>query len=1101
MEKKLQNKSSSVLSIRKLVLFLIVSCGWIMSGWAQSVAPKVSLNEKDANFAKVVEQLKRQTGYEFVFNSSDVSSLNAITISVQNESLTEVLDQIFAGKGLTYTISGKTVVMKKSVDVKAPISNGKKITVKGRIIDKTSGQPVVGATIVVVGTTVGAISDEKGQFSLVAYPTDKLDISFVGLKPIIYDKELPVNRELQIVMEQDAMAVDDVVVTGFFTKNKNSFTGSVKTMTVEDLKAVSNVNLIGAISMLTPGLRMVENNKFGSNPNRVPEIVIRGTSSLATDSDESANQPVIILDGVEITMRDLYDIDMNDIERVDVLKDASATALYGEKAANGVIVIERKPVLNDKLRLSYNLDTSFDVPDLNTYNYLNATEKLDFERLAGLYDFNIADEFEDYNRKFKRVAGGLDTDWLAKPLRSGYTINNSVGVSGRGNNVTYRVNANLKNQRGVMKDDYRNNIGLSTFLSYHIADKVTVSYQNKFANTKSKNSPYGSFTDYIRMNPYDSPYDEFGNLVYFLSWDAANPLYEATVGNFDKTNSMKFSNTLKIRWQAYKDMYITAQGDITTARESGDLYKSPKSTEFAKIDALDKKGVLTKSEKRSDDVSGNLVINYSKSLDSNGTMISAHLGGDIYQDRIVDYKHSTMGYSKENLFSPNFAAGYGDLGALSPSGNELLSARLGLFASANFILRNRYFVDGSFRRSGSSKFGTENKYAPFWSVGAGWNIHNEKFLSDKEWINTARLRYSYGVTGSVDFSPYQAITTYAYSFDYYYLHGIGAVPKAMGNKDLTWQSTATQNIGLNVDLFAGRLSFVLDYYVKTTNDMLIDLSVPLSVGQETVKANLGSMRNYGFEFDVSSVLYKSKYWRLNLKFNGAWNNNKILAISNALDFYNKENNKENTVAPKLQYKENQSTTAIYAVRSAGINPATGKEVFINRFGQYTLTYDAEDKIVVGDLTPLVEGAIFPSISYKNITLSFALGYRFGGQIYNETRAENVENVNPKHNVDKRAYEQRWKKVNDVPPYLDISNSENRAFRHTARFVEDDNTLEFKRIELSYEFNPDFLSRIGFKRLRLSAAANDPFRISTVRYERGTIYPFSRGFSFSISPTF
>ncbi|MFR7877322.1 MAG: TonB-dependent receptor plug domain-containing protein, partial [Butyricimonas paravirosa] len=208
---------------------------------------------------------------------------------------------------------------------------------------------------------------------------------------------------------------------------------------------VSNTNLVSAISMLTPGMRMVENNAFGSNPNRMPEIVIRGTSSLSTEADQSANQPVIMLDGVEITMRDLYDIDINDIERVDVLKDASATALYGEKAANGVIVIERKRVLNDKLRLSYNLDGALEVPDLRSYDYLNAKDKLEFERLAGLYNFSLLNDFEEYNRKKILISKGMDTDWMSA---LGYTIN-SIGASGRGNGMTYRLNANVRTVKGV----------------------------------------------------------------------------------------------------------------------------------------------------------------------------------------------------------------------------------------------------------------------------------------------------------------------------------------------------------------------------------------------------------------------------------------------------------------------------------------------------------------------------------------------------------------------------------------------------------------------------------------------------------------------------
>lgn len=1083
-----------------LCLTLLVGMNEVRAG-NNNVEPEKKLLDvsfTNESLEKVLLFLKNNTGLYVLYNSDMVRDIK-VTVHLKKSSIEQILKEVLKNTSLEYVLKDDTILI-RAVQ-KAPAVNSdpaEKITITGKIISAKDNQPIAGALVSIKKLKIGEISNEKGEYSITFEPQNGivLDVSCVGMQ----SQSIPYTGQkgIDIILKDDNQLLSEVVVTGFFTKNANSFTGSVKSLGTDELKAVSGTNIISAIAMLTPGLRMVDNNKFGSNPNKIPEFIIRGTSSLATEADEAANQPIIILDGVEISMRELYDIDINDIERVDVLKDASATALYGEKAANGVIIIERKPVLSDALRLSYNLDTSIDLPDLNTYNYLNAADKLEFERLAGLYDFNIADQFEDYNNKFKRVATGLDTDWLSKPLRSGYTINNSIGVSGRGNNMTYRVNANMRNQRGVMKGDSRDNIGLSTFLSYHVANKVTVSYQTRFTNTNSKESPYGSFSDYIRMNPYDSPYDEYGRLVKFLSWGAPNPLYEATVGNINKTNNLSFTNTLKLRWYILENLFIDAQGNIITTRQSIDHYTSPESTVFAKEEALEKKGSLDKKESRGSDISGKFTMNYSLSLDDDGTMLSAHLGGDIYYNQMKNYGSLTIGYTKKDLNSPNFATSYGEE---RPYGAEDLSTRLGMLGNLNFIYKSRYFIDGSFRRSGSSKFGTANKYAPFWSVGLGWNLHNEAFFKDSKWLSMARLRYSYGVTGSIDFSPYQAITTYTYSPEYFYLHGVGAIPKGMGNEDLKWQSTGMHNIGANIDLFGGRVSLILDYYTKTTRDMLVDLSVPLSVGQSTIKANLGRMQNKGFEFDLSAFVIQTPVWRLNLKLNGAWNNNKILAISNALSNYNDENNKENTVSPKLMYKENQSTTAIYAVRSAGINPATGQEVFINRYGQYTLLYDAEDKVVVGDSSPILEGGFLPSLSYKNWNLTFVIGYRFGGHIYNETRAANVENVDPKWNVDRRAYEQRWKNINDVVPYLDISNAESRVFNHTSRFVEKDNTVEFKRIELSYEFDANILKNFGFKRLRLSFAADDPFRISSVKYERGTDYPFSRGFSFSISPTF
>lgn len=1090
-------------SLRKILLIMKLTSVFMFclllqisaSTYSQNV--KVNLDMKEVSMLDVIKEIRRQTGFRFFFNHNELKNVNNVSVKAEDAELNGVLKEILDKENLGFQIERGVIIItpqNPQVQTKA-IPNVVKIT---GVVTDDKGNALPGVSIVIKGTTIGVASDLNGKFAIeVTNPeSTTLVVTFIGMKN--FDLKLTKNKtEYKVMMQEEQTTLDDVVVTGFFTKNKNSFTGSVKTLEIEDIKAVSNTNLISAIAMMTPGMKLLESNEFGSDPNRLPEIVIRGTSSLATDADERANQPIIILDGVEITLRDLYDIDINDIERVDILKDASATALYGEKAANGVIVIERKKILNDQIRVNYNLDGSLDVPDLKTYSYLNATDKLEFERLAGLYNFETKGGYEEYNRKQIAIAKGANTDWLAKPLRSGFSINNSVGISGRGNGMTYRLNANIRNIHGVMKEDYRNTYGISVFLSYHIDNKLTVSLQSQYSNVRSKNSPYGSFADYVIVNPYDVPYDEFGKVIKTMSYEIPNPLYEAECGNFYQEASYSFLNSLTLRWDMLKNLYLTATGSLTTTGGKTEEYTSATSNKFKDVADLTQKGSMKTDHSKSQDYSGNFVLNYNLLIGENN-MLSLHAGGDIYKEHRIEDGYLATGFFKPYLHSPWFGARYAD--GDFPQGKEELSTRMGLFGNLNFIVNNKYFVDGSIRRSGSSKFGAENRYAPFWSVGAGWNLHNENFLH-YDWMNTLRFRYSYGVTGNVSFSPYQAITTYQYQSENFYLHGIGAIPKTMGNKDLTWQATNMHNFGLSIDLFKNRFSATFDYYVKTTEDMLIDMTIPPSVGETSVKNNLGRMRNQGFEFDITALILQKKDWRFSIKVNGAHNENKILAISNALKKQNEQTNATQTTSPKLLYREGQSTTAIYAVRSAGINPATGEEVFIKKNGTYTLEYDANDKVVLGDTEPDLEGAIFPYLSWKNWSLNLSIKYRFGGELYNTTRAVNVENVDPKHNVDQRAFDQRWKTINDIPPYLDIANANSRLSYHTSRFIEKDNTLEIKRIEIAYEFKPELLSRIGFKRLRLSAGANDPFRFSTIRLERGTEYPFSRGFSFSVSPTF
>lgn len=910
-----------LLLMKHLCIFLFVF-NFGLNAAVHSQNQRVSIELKNASIEELIRAIKSQCDMGFLYDYSKTKSVKNITVSMQNVLLSEVLVKALAGTGFVAEIENNMIIIKE-----APQNQQKEArTIRGRVTDNAKAS-LPGVTVLIKGTSIGVVTDTAGTYQI-TLPDQKeviLVFSFVGMENVEI-KVTPERQVYDVIMQESRTALDDVVVTGFFTKNKQSFTGSVKTVSVEEIKAVSNTNLISALAMLTPGLKLVENNQAGSNPNHLPEIVIRGTSSLTTEADVNPNQPIIILDGIEITLRDLYDLDINEIERVDVLKDASASALYGERAANGVIVIERKKILNDKLRLTYNLDGSVDFPDLTTYDYLNAADKLEFERRAKLYDFENKYDLEDYNRKKLLISKGMDTDWMSKPLRTGYTIGNSIGISGKGNDMTYRVNANLRNVKGVMKGDYRNTYSVSVFLSYHVANKVTVSYQSNYSGVKSKNSPYGTFSDYVTLNPYDSPYDETGVLVQKLSWDVNNPLYEAKCGNFDKTSDNTFTNTVNIRWDIMKGLYLTANGSLVTGQSNQEIFTSPTSAVYLSEEDLTKKGQLLESHKKSLNLSGNFVVSYNRPIGDN-SLLTVNVGGDIYKDDSKSHSFVGTGFLKPELHSPQYAATYQE--DSRPSGSQSLTTRAGFFAYLNFILQNKYFVDGTIRRSGSSQFGANNRYAPFWSVGAGWNLHNESFLQ-REWLGTLKLRYSYGVTGNISFPSYQAITTYTYNQDNYYLHGMGAVPKQMGNKDLTWQSTKTHNIGLNADFLDSRFSLTFDYYIKTTDDLLIDQTIPPSIGETTVKSNLGKQRNKGYEFDISAVLVQNKDWRFSLKVNGSHNKNKILAISNALAAANDVANESSAGKPKVLYKEGQSTTAIYAVRSAGINPATEKRFLSTR---------------------------------------------------------------------------------------------------------------------------------------------------------------------------
>lgn len=977
-------------------------------------------------------------------------------------------------------------------------------SISGVILSAEDNEPLVGAQVRIVGANVATITDVNGKFTFqtVALKKQKLAVSYIGMEPQTVDA----GHNMRIVLKPDSKTLSDVVVNGFFTRKKQTFTGAARTVTSDEILKVAPNNIMQTLATLDPSLNITQNNAMGSNPNAVPDLVIRSTTSLSTSNEVGLNAPLIVIDGVEQSLQALYDMDINDIERVDILKDASATALYGENAANGVIVIERKRVSQSPVRIRYTFTPEVSFADLSSYDYCNAAQKLELERLAGLYNSTTGSLDQSYYDKLALVNSGVNTDWKSKPVRNSFSHSHSLSISGRGSGLDYNVNANYQDTEGVMKDDGRKRYGMNVYLSYTAVKDLVVTLRASHDQLSTNASKYGSFSSYLECNPYDSPYDEYGNLRSSLSYNMDNPLYEASLSSFNKSQTRTQQISLDLRYNIMPNFFVTAQGSYSTSRGTSDVFTSPDSHEFESA-SITQKGRYVLGNTSSDQWTGKIVANYIHNFDKDGTMLTLNLGGEIKKNKSTASSLVGTGFLSDNQNDMAYATAYPNGG--QPSGSEDLSTSLGGFLAANFMWKNRYVVDGSYRVSGSSKFGSDHRYAPFWSVGAGWNLHNEEFIKRLGWVNTLRLRGSYGYTGSVKFSSYQAVTTYKYNSDYLGYTGVGAIPIGMANPDLKWQTTKKLNVGITSSFFGDRLNFNFDVYNEKTIDMLIDRSLPPSSGTTSVKANLGSQTSNGIEFSVWGKIIRTKDWEWTLSVNGLHSKTTINNISEAMKRMNEQNasgytDSSVTVAsssPLFQYREGESPTAIYAVRSAGIDPATGREIFIKQDGSYTYTYDTKDQVACGDTNPVMQGSFSSMLQYKNFSLTASFQYRFGGKMYNSTRALKVENINPRHNCDVRAFTDRWTKPGDVKPYIDIANATGNTSVYTDRFVENDNELWLSSLYLQYNVPATFLKKIHVQKLYVGIGTEDLFRITSAKYERGTSYPYSRSINMSASLTF
>lgn len=1085
--------------VRKIWLAMRIWCVFMLLGLTTVAARshsqvRLNLSLKEVSLAEVFKEISRVSGYEFVYSSNELKDYARVNVEVKDEELEAVLAVCLRNTKLWYVIEDKIVLISPKV-MRPGNPQDKSIKVKGKVSAK-SGEALPGVTVAVKGTTIGVTTNTDGEYEITLPDRDDivLRFSFVGMRT----KEFAIkgNETLNIVLEENIESLDEVIVNGLFNQRKESYTGAANVIKGDDLLRVSQTNLFQALTILTPGLRIIEDNKQGSNPNHVPELILRGMTSISASEEVGINRPLIILDGVEITLEQLYDLDMFEIDRVDVLKDASATAMYGDKAANGVIVVTRKRVEDSKLKVRYSFVPNVAFPDVSSFNLCSPREKLELERLYGLYDSPTGAKDADYYYRDRIINKGGFTDWASIPLRNTWSLNNSLNMSGRGGGLDYSASLRYNYTRGVMKGDHRQNYGFGVYFSYFYK-KINISFRSDWSTMDFENSPYGSFNNFVAINPYDMPKDEEGRWNKRLSYDRYNPLYEAAMNSFSKGKNQNFMNFLTMRWDIGKGFIASGSANVMWLDSRNEDFESPESERFADATSLLEKGTYEVSTSQGVNLSGNIALSYHLALDRESTtMLIFNVGSSISKNTSNANMYSGIGFLKPSLNDLAFAT----QAYRVPSGSESIGTSVGWYGNINFTMKDRYFVDASYRISGGSNYGVKSLYAPYWSLGVGWNVHNEKIFKEGGWMNTCRFRGSLGYVGSGNFGGVKPYTMYNYSTAYYYYTGLGANPGAMGNDRLKSQRTLTLNGGLVSSFFNDRLQINFDVYSQQSKDLLLDVSVPPSVGIQKTKDNLGESLSWGWEWSISAQIIKTKDFFWQLSWNGNRTHTKIKKISNSLKKMNDENRKdESQVSPKMQLEEGEAPDAIYAVRSYGIDPASGQEIFITKDGKYTFEYNPQDKVALGRSTPKLEGSMGSSFRYKNISLNMAFSFRFGGYIYNETRANKIENIDPTKNVDRRAFTLRWKNPGDIVDYVKPDPHLRKVY--SQRFVEKQNEFLIPSLGVTYDMNPNWVKKIGLKRLMLGMTFSDVLRLSTIRYERGTSYPYMRTFNFRISPTF
>lgn len=1115
--------TASMIKAMRLLTIILFATSLTVS--AKSFSQNITLSVKGLPLKQLFQAVEKQTGYVFFYNQQLLNNTKPVTISARDMLLEEFLQLILRDQQLGFRIEGHTITLSRKAPEAPMVDFVKELfapadTLKNVVgmVSAEDGGPLTGVSVVVKGTKRGASTDAKGAFTIPASAGQTLVFTAIGYEPL--EMKIPASFRVYAKMVLSVSNMQDHVVTGIYQRKKESFTGSSSTFTVKELKMVGNQNVLQSLKTLDPSFAIVENSTFGSDPNRLPDIEIRGKSSVIGLTEQygtNPNQPLFILDGFESTLTVISDLSMDRIESITLLKDAAATAIYGSKAANGVVVVETKRPAAGKLRINYTNNTSFSWADLSDYNLMNAAEKLEFERWTGFLgsvDANgnfMTDQGDaKYNSRLAEVKRGVNSYWMNEPLR--FATNQRHTLFAEGGDATLRYGATLSfgDNQGVMKNSGRKTTSGNIKLLYR-KGRLSVSNSLTIDNLQSSREsvPFSAFS---RTNPYFRKYNQTGGIDKILesfSWldltsstltkseTYYNPLYDFHNNNVNKSGSQGFTNNFEIEWRVLTELRARARVGITQLAVRDEIFKSPFNAEFASVDQL-LQGSYFESNDKQMNYDGDFSLTYGK-LFAEKHMINAVAGMRATQISNVGSSYEVQGFISDEFPNAAFAFDY--------SNNKRASYRESIRRSASYFLNTgyaydeRFLIDATVRSDGASVFGSNRQFTTIWSMGLAWNVHNERFFRNRayEWVNSFRIRGSIGNPGNQNFSDYVSMRVYRYNNENRNPFGPSVIVSNHGNPSLKWQKTIDRNIGLDLITLKNRLRINADYFVKTTDPLLVFVAVPSSSGATSITDNLGGQEQKGFTLTANYTILQNKglTWIVNL--NGRHLRSHYTSFGNALSNFNEKNKGVNMT----RYYDGASPSDLWAVRSLGIDPATGREIFLTKDGKQTFVHNYKDEVVVGNSDPDLEGIVGTSVSYKGFTANINLRYRIGGQIFMQTLYDKVENI-PYQNIglnqDRRALTDRWQKPGDNAKFKAITES--RSNPMSSRFVEDNNILAGESISVGYENSTaSWVKAIRASSVTFRAYMNDIFRIATVMNERGIDYPFARSVSFTVGVRF
>ncbi len=928
------------------------------------------------------------------------------------------------------------------------------------------GDAIPGVNIFIQNTSTGTISEFDGTYRL-AIPEDAQYIVFSYIGFLTTEEPINNRNVIDIVLTEDTQQLEEIVITGYSSQKKADVIGSISSV---DPKVVKDMPITGLDQALQGQVSGVSVTQSSGTPGGGIMVRVRGNSSIS-----SSNRPLYIIDGIPVRdgglstrsfggQRDnaLSMINPNDIESIEILKDASAKAIYGSRAANGVVLITTKRG-NTNSKTTFELDVQRGIVDpTNTIEVLNAKELLELQREALI----SAGEDPD-GAGIPGVTDAVDTKWQDEVMRQAIVQQYQLSTKGGSEKTSFYLSAAYRDEEGVMLNNDFKRATLVANVDHKASDRLSFGLNMNLARTKNNRIKGDNFLDGVynaalTSLPYFQPYDEEGNL--YAPGDAGyggfpnfNPVGQAIEPRFD-TYASKLLGGIYGRYEIIPNLYFTTKFNVDYTSTIEDQFEPTTSAIGGFLQSVGQQGYGIYSTTESSTLLNNNVFSYNSSIGD------IHEFGGILGTEFIS-RTSRSGSAVGILF-PSDDFTYLTSSGLILDGSSFLvnSGLISFFGKVNYKYKSKYLAQASARYDGSSRFGEDRKFGFFPAFSLGWRASEEDFLNGFSWLDDLKLRASYGLTGNERIGNFQYLASWGATTAY---NGIPAVgPATLGNPNLGWEQTTEFDVGADLALFAGRIQLTFDYYYNVTNDLLLNEALPFTTGFGSLLGNLGEVTNEGLEFSLSSVNI-DKVVRWSSQLNISTNKNLVQKLATdepQYSGYSTFTNNTHIVAP------GKPLGTFWGLRYLGVDPGTGDAMYHDKNNDGKLT--ADDGTFIGDAEPDFFGGITNTVSYKGFDFSLFFQFSYGNQMINFGNTTLLNSGEDIENNQSRVALKRWQKEGDISsvPKYELGNTINNRF--SSRFVEDASYLRLKNLTIGYSLKQDLLAKLRLNKLRIYASGTN-----------------------------